>query len=460
MESTADVRRDMREFLNRTPMGKKQWVVFLVCFAATAIEGFDTIVIGFIAPAISQNWKLSSAALSPLVAFGLFGLLIGSIVGGTLADRVGRRAVSIVAIAWFGIAGIASCESQSIVQLISWRFITGLGIGAAMPATSALVAEFSPDRSRSAMLASMYCGFLFGAAAAGFVTSFAIGELGWRGMLLLSGVMPLFVVSLLIWQVPESPLYLVASKKSDAVVRRVVAKIFPTVDCSGMSFSLAAPSGRRSGIRALLGQDYRLGTLLTWFAEFAGYLVFFLIGSWLPTHLKQAGLSMHDASQLSSMFQFGALGGAIFFAVLVRRFNVAAVISVAFGAGSVLIVVLGMSEAAPWYAAAVFLAGLAIGGPLICVNTIPGIFYPTAFRAAGGGWTVSIGRLGSIIGSALIGLIVMSNLPYLIVCVALSIPLLLACGSMIAMARVLAGQQESGIKQTESIASTSTIAVK
>lgn len=458
MESTADVRRDMREFLDRMPMGKKQWAVFLVCFAATAIEGFDTIVIGFIAPAISQSWKLSSAALSPLVAFGLFGLLIGSIVGGTLADRVGRRAVSIVAITWFGIAGIASCESQSIVQLISWRFITGLGIGAAMPATSALVAEFSPGRSRSAMLASMYCGFLFGAAAAGFVTSFAIGALGWRGMLLLSGVMPLGVVILLIWQVPESPLFLVASNKSSAVVKRVVAKIFPSVDCSGMSFFLAAPSGKRSGIRALLGKEYRLGTLLTWFAEFAGYLVFFLIGSWLPTHLKQAGLSMQDASQLSSMFQFGALGGAILFAILVRRFNVAAVIAAAFGAGSVLIVALGMSEAAPWYAAVVFLAGLAIGGPLICVNTIPGIFYPTAFRAAGGGWTVSLGRLGSIIGSALIGLIVISNLPYLVVCVVLSVPLLLACGSMIAMARVLAEQQGFGSNPTKSIASASTIA--
>lgn len=442
MESTAALRRDVREFLNSMPMGKKQWMVFLVCFAATAIEGFDTIVIGFIAPAISQSWKLSSAALSPLVALGLFGLLIGSIVGGTLADRVGRRAVSIVAIAWFGLAGIASCGAQSIEQLIAWRFITGLGIGAAMPATSALVAEFSPDRSRSAMLASMYCGFLFGAAAAGFVTSFAIGALGWRGMLFLSGVMPLGVVLLLFWQVPESPLYLVASKKTNTAIKRVLTRMFPTADLSGIAFFLAAPSEKKSGIAALLGKDYRLGTLLTWFAEFAGYLVFFLIGSWLPTHLKQAGLSMQDASQLSSMFQFGALAGAILFAVLVRRYNVAAVISGAFGAGSILIVALGMSEAAPWHAAVVFLAGLAIGGPLICVNTIPGIFYPTAFRAAGGGWTVSIGRLGSIIGSALIGVIVIAHLPYLVVCAVLSVPLLLACASMIAMARVLSGKQE------------------
>lgn len=149
------------------------------CFAETATGGFDTIVIGFIAPAISQHWHLSDAALSPLAAFGPAGLLIGSIVGRTMADRVGRRTVSIVAMTWFGIAGVLSSEAQSGVQLIFWRFVTGLGIGAAMPATSAVVAEYGSDRSRAVMLASAYCGFLFGAAAAGFLTSAAIGTLVW-----------------------------------------------------------------------------------------------------------------------------------------------------------------------------------------------------------------------------------------------------------------------------------------
>ncbi|HEX7907571.1 MAG TPA: MFS transporter [Paraburkholderia sp.] len=443
MESTGYVHRDIRKIFNEMPIGRKQWTVFLICFAATAIEGFDTIVISFIAPAISHQWQLSSAALSPLVAFGLSGLLIGSIAGGTLADRVGRRTVSIVAIAWFGIAGVVSSEAQSIVQLVALRFITGIGIGAAMPATSALVAEYSPDRSRSAMLASTYCGFLFGAAAAGFVTSMAIGSLGWRGMLLLSGLMPLIVVALLAWQVPESPLYIVASRKSNEVAHRILGKVFPSSDFTGMHLIIAETRESIRGSRALLSDAYRLGTVLTWVTEFAGYLVFFLIGSWLPTHLKQAGLSMHDASQISSMFQFGALGGAVLFAFLVRRYSVATVIAGAFGIGALLVIVLGMSEAAPWHVGVVFLSGLAVGGPLICVNTIPGIFYPTALRASGGGWNVAIGRLGSIVGSSLIGLIVLSGFPFLFTCALLSIPLLMACACMTFMRRVLLEQRRS-----------------
>ncbi|OAJ60922.1 hypothetical protein A6V36_25015 [Paraburkholderia ginsengiterrae] len=447
MESTGYVHRDIRKIFNDMPIGRKQWTVFLICFAATAIEGFDTIVISFIAPAISHQWQLSSAALSPLVAFGLTGLLIGSIAGGTLADRVGRRTVSIVAIAWFGIAGVVSSEAQSIVQLVALRFITGIGIGAAMPATSAIVAEYSPDRSRSAMLASTYCGFLFGAAAAGFVTSMAIGTLGWRGMLLLSGLMPLIVVALLAWQVPESPLYLVASRKPNEVAQRILGKVFPSLDFSGVHLIIAETRESIRGSRALLSDAYRLGTVLTWVTEFAGYLVFFLIGSWLPTHLKQAGLSMHDASQISSMFQFGALGGAVLFAFLVRRYSVATVIAGAFGIGALLVIVLGMSETAPWHVGVVFLSGLAVGGPLICVNTIPGIFYPTALRAPGGGWNVAIGRLGSIVGSSLIGLIVLSGFPFLLTCALLSIPLLVACACMTVMRRVLLEQRRSQSNQ-------------
>src|SRR5258708_12469324 len=91
MNSIGYAQRDVREILNDMPMGRKQWTVFLICFAATAIEGFDTIVISFIAPAISQHWRLSSVALSPLVAFGLTALLIRSIVGAPLSPLVGPR---------------------------------------------------------------------------------------------------------------------------------------------------------------------------------------------------------------------------------------------------------------------------------------------------------------------------------------------------------------------------------
>lgn len=431
--------RTVREVFNESPLSAVQWIVFLICFAVTAIEGFDTTIIGFIAPAIAQQWQLPGTALAPLVGVGLAGILLGSILGGMLADKFGRKPVGAIAITWFGIVSLASSNAHAVSELIAWRFVTGIGVGAAMPVMSALVAEYCSDRARSALLASTFCGFLFGAASAGFATAWLIGMLGWRGMLAMSGVLPLVVLVAFALRVPESPLHMLVRKKPQSEIEKALTKTFPKLDCSTLLYISDSPAVETNPYFALLGDGYRLGTLLTWSAEFCGYLVFFLLGSWLPTHLKQGGLSMHEAAQLSSMFQFGSLGGAILFAWMVRRFNVAGVVAAAFGIGIALVIALGLFETAPWYAAVVFMAGLTIGGPLICINTIAAVFYPTALRASGGGWTLAIGRLGSIVGSALIGLIVASNSPFPLVCTSLAVPLLIACASMTRMRPVLDG---------------------
>lgn len=200
---------------------------------------------------------------------------------------------------------------------------------------------------------------------------------------------------------------------------------------------MRAAKARSAG---LLGEEYWLGTVLRWLSEFSGYLAFYLIDSWLPAHLKQIGLSTRDSSQVSSMFQFDALGGAVPFAVLVGRYNVASVVAGAFGAGSLLVTALGVSEMTPWCAGVVFLSGLTVGGPLVCVNTIPGAFYSTALRATGCGWNVAIGWLGSIIGSSLIGMVVLTGFSFRFTCVLSVIPLLIACICMTVMAPVLSSR--------------------
>ncbi|MCI3208296.1 MULTISPECIES: MFS transporter [Pandoraea] len=434
--------QSIHDVFNSRAFGARQWTVFAMCFLVTALEGFDTTVIGFVAPAISAQWALPPSALAPLVGTGLAGILLGSIAGGTLADRYGRKWVGAAAIAWFALTSLGSAQSASVMQLVVWRFATGCGVGAAMPVMSALVAEYCSDKARASMLAATFCGFLFGAASAGFATASLIDSVGWRGMLMLSGVAPLLVLLGFVARVPESPRHMLVRGCGDGAIRRTMQTIFPDLDTRGLTLDSANRTGRTDPPRhvrgGVLSQDLRTGTLLIWAAEFCGYLVFFLVGSWLPTYLKNTGLSIAVASQLSAMFQFGALGGAVLFAWAVRRINVATVVAVAFGAGVALIVALGALQGRPGYPAMVFLSGMTVGGPLICINTISGIFYPTALRASGGGWTLAIGRLGSIVGSMLIGLIVSSHASFAIVCLSLAAPLLVACLAMIGMRPAMA----------------------
>jgi len=437
----------IHDVFNTQRFGARQWTVFIVCFLVTAIEGFDTTIIGFVAPAISSQWALSGSALAPLVGIGLAGIFIGSIAGGALADRYGRKPIGVIAIAWFGFASLASSQSGNVFQLIACRFITGVGVGAAMPVMSALVAEYCSDKKRAAMLAATFCGFLFGAASAGFATALLIRSVAWQGMLVLSGALPLVVLLLFVSRVPESPRHMLVRQQPADLIRRMMGTIFPAIDPDKLVLdSLRGESADTLARGGIFSTHLRLGTLLIWAAEFCGFLVFFLVGSWLPTYLKQTGLSIVMASQLSSMFQFGALGGAVLFAWAVRRINVATIVAGAFGLGILLIFALGLFERAPGYPGIVFLSGFTVGGPLICVNTISGVFYPTSLRASGGGWTLAIGRLGSIVGSMLIGAIVSSHASFSLVCMMLGAPLLIACLAMVRMRPELEPRSADALK--------------
>ena len=161
------------------------------------IDGFDTQAIGYVAPAVAQDWKLARGALGPVFGAGLFGLMIGAFVFGPIADRIGRRRIIIVSTAAFGIGALATIFANDVPSLLAIRFLTGLGLGGAMPNAVALTSEFSPHRRRATMVMAMFCGFSVGAAIGGLLAAALIPALGWRSVFVVGGVAPLLLVPLL-----------------------------------------------------------------------------------------------------------------------------------------------------------------------------------------------------------------------------------------------------------------------
>ncbi len=124
-----------------------------------AADGYDTAAIGFIAPSLASDWGIARGELGVVMSAPLVGLSLGAIFAGPVADRVGRKTVLVVAVTCFGAWTIVAAHAQTITALTVLRFLTGLGLGAAMPMTITLMSEYAPARLRAFTVNAMYCGF-------------------------------------------------------------------------------------------------------------------------------------------------------------------------------------------------------------------------------------------------------------------------------------------------------------
>ncbi|MDN6860983.1 MFS transporter, partial [Pseudomonas sp. CAN2814] len=194
---------DVQSFINAQPLSLYQCRIVLLCFLIVFLDGLDTAAMGFIAPALTQDWGIDRASLGPVMSAALIGMVVGALGSGPLADRFGRKGVLVVAVFLFGLFSLISAYSSNLEQLMALRLLTGIGLGAAMPNATTLLSEYTPERLKSLLVTSMFCGFNLGMASGGFVSAKLIPAYGWHSLLLLGGVLPLLLaVVLLVW-LPE-----------------------------------------------------------------------------------------------------------------------------------------------------------------------------------------------------------------------------------------------------------------
>src|SRR6201747_2997018 len=209
---------DVAGFIDRQPVGGFQIKLLLTCAAVLFLDGFDTQAIGYVAPALAKEWGLSKAALGPVFSAGLFGLMIGALVFGPLADRVGRKKIIVFSTLAFGIGTLATVVIADVNTLLAIRFLTGLGLGGAMPNAIAMTSEFSPHRRRATMVMVMFCGFSIGAALGGLLAAALIPQFGWRSVFVVGGIAPLLLVPILALRLPESVRFLALTWRAPARV--------------------------------------------------------------------------------------------------------------------------------------------------------------------------------------------------------------------------------------------------
>jgi MFS transporter, AAHS family, 4-hydroxybenzoate transporter len=390
---------EVAEFIDAQPVGGFQIRLLATCAAVLFLDGFDTQAIGFVAPALAREWGVTKVALGPVFSAGLFGLMIGALLLGPLADRVGRKKIIIVSTVAFGLGALVTTLVQDLSSLIVIRFLTGLGLGGAMPNAIALTSEFNPRRRRATMVMIMFCGFSVGAALGGLLAAALIPQFGWRSVFVVGGVAPLLLAPILAVKLPESVRFLALTRGFDGRVAQLLLLVNPgAVFAPATRFVVDEPKLSGIPVKHLFTSGRTVPTLLLWVVFFMSLLDLYFLSNWLPTVLNDLGASLSQAAVIGSMLQIGGVVGTVALGSVIDRFSFRALALVYFAAVFAVGAIGQLGHSAVFVTVAIFAAGFCIVGGQIAANALAAGYYPTSVRATGVGWALGIGRVGAIVG--------------------------------------------------------------
>lgn len=402
---------DTQAFIDGQRFSPFQWGILVLCFLVVAADGYDTAAIGFIAPSLVQQWGIARVALGPVMSAALVGLGIGAVLAGPLADRLGRKAVLVLSVAFFGLWSLAAAFASTVESLTVLRFCTGLGLGAAMPNAVTLMSEYAPTRVRALVVNGMFCGFSTGLALGGFASAWLIPHFGWQSVLVAGGVGPIVLTVLLILLLPESVQFMAVRQRADAKIARILGRIAPGTMFEGCRF--VSPDGgvsakRESAIRVVLSRQYRFGTLMLWLAYFMGLLIYYLLTNWLPTLFRDTGFSGARAALMTSLFPLGGVLGNLCVGWFMDRLNANRVITATYVFAAIMVLLVGRGVGHQlWLGTLIFLTGTLVTSAVTSMSALAAAFYPTHGRATGVAWMLGVGRIGGVAG-ALVGAALMS----------------------------------------------------
>jgi len=391
---------DLPSWIEQQKVSRIQILVMALMTLTTAVDGFDAQMIGYVAPAVIRQFKVAPPEFTPVFAIGLAGLLVGCLIVAPLGDWIGRRRILLGSCIFFGVTSVLTAWAGSLQALMILRFLTGLGLGGSMPNAIAMTAEYFPSRNRAFTTMAMFCGFPLGATLGGFLAAGLIAQFGWPSVFVAGGILPLILALFVAALLPESFRYLVLKKNSAAQIRRLLLRINPAaVFPEATTFVVHEEQAAGITVKHLFREGRALGTMLLWVIFFCSLLDIFFLSSWLPTVLHDAGLSISASVVETALFQGGGVVAGLTLGLVIDRAGFLKVLApVYIGAGLAIAAIgfVGTSLGAIMLVS--FLSGAFVIGGQNSMNVLAAVFYPTYIRSTGVGWALGIGRLGSIVG--------------------------------------------------------------
>ena len=404
---SAEITMVSANMIEQTPEKPTRFLIMAVSLLALVNmqDGFDILAISYAAHAISEDWSMSRSELGIVFSAGLFGMMLGAMFLASLADKIGRKKVTILGLLLSGIGMVFAMVSPNLTTLVGARILTGLGVGSILASLNTLVSEYAGNRYRVAAVSIFQLGFSLGAFISGFLAAWLLGIGSWRYVFAF-GAFTSFAFIPIIMFLPESTTFL-ASQGGEGALTKINA-IRKKFGRSALTQLPDIPEEHKlsftQSIKSLVGKTYIYRTFFIWLAFFLLLTILYFLLSWMPKIIVDMGFTEADGNRGGRLINLCGMIGIIVIGVLGYRVKPSLITSIYMLCLAGLLI--GFSRMGITLGSVLLLVSLlgvfAHGSMIGLYSTVPSL-YPTHLRATGTGWAIGISRFGAVLGPAAAG---------------------------------------------------------
>ncbi|MFB6749602.1 MFS transporter [Streptomyces sp. NPDC056353] len=366
-----------------------------LCWLAVLFDGLDMFVYGSVLPHMLEEKALgiTSGQAGDLGSYATFGMLVGALAAGTIADRIGRKKLMVSCVALFSLASGLCAIAGSVAVFGLGRTLAGIGLGGLLPTAISMVSDYAPRGRAAITIGLLMTAHHAGGILSAYVALWIVEPLGWRSAFWVC-VMPLLFVPVLLRFLPESLGFLVAQGRTEEA--RTLAGRYD-VELP------AAPADKPAGARwenlanLFRGREW-IQTLLYWLASFGGLLLVYGVATWLPTLMRGEGYELGSALTFVVLFNLGGIVGMLVAGRASDRFGAPRISAIWFAVTACGVFLLSVHMPLAVTFVVVFLTGVFLNSAQTMIYATVSIGSAPANRATAVGWTSGMGRFGAVFG--------------------------------------------------------------
>ncbi|HUK01763.1 MAG TPA: MFS transporter [Steroidobacteraceae bacterium] len=394
---------DPRDILARSPMSWLQIVAVAITIGLNGLDGFDVQAISFASPGITAEWHIDKAALGIVLSMELIGMALGSLLLGSVADRIGRRPTMLGCLVVMVMGMYLATTASGTTDLSIWRVLTGFGIGGLLAAINAIAMEYSNARRRNLSVALMSIGYPLGAVLGGLVVQHLLAGSNWRSVFYFGTAITALFIPLVWLCVPESIHWLTRKQPAGALER--INRTFARMGhAAAASLPVISAEVRKRSYSDLFRPGLIATTICVALAYFFHIVSFYFIIKWIPQLVVDMGFKPSAAAGVLVMTNVGGATGGAVLGLLTLRFGVKPLTIAVMLLSTLTVALFGRSPPNLDHLKVIcFCAGFCTNAGIVGMYAIFAQAFPTHVRASGTGFAIGIGRGGSVLAPTVAG---------------------------------------------------------